>query len=67
MNTQNWMRAPATHYTRSRERHPDERLLILFDIDGTIPDMRHLVQFVLRGYDRAEDAWYLADLDIGRI
>lgn len=67
MNMQNWMRALATHYTRSRERYPDERLLILFDIDGTILDMRYLVQFVLQGYDRAEGTSYFADLDIDRI
>ncbi len=35
-----WMRRLAKHYERVRERYPGERLIVLFDIDGTILDMR---------------------------
>jgi hypothetical protein len=48
-----WMNELAAHYARMRERHPDETLLILFDIDGTILDTRHMVRHHLLAYDRA--------------
>jgi len=48
---QNWMRALAAHYEYARQRFPDDRLLLLFDIDGTILDMRYTVQHLLKTYD----------------
>jgi hypothetical protein len=47
-----WMRRLAEHYARFRRRHADDRLLIVFDIDGTILDLRHMVRHVLLDYDR---------------
>jgi len=47
-----WMRALADHYAESRRRHPLDDLMIVFDVDGTILDMRHMVRHVLREYDR---------------
>jgi beta-phosphoglucomutase-like phosphatase (HAD superfamily) len=47
-----WMRRLAEHYGRFRHRYPDDRLLIVFDIDGTILDLRHMVRHVLLDYDR---------------
>jgi hypothetical protein len=47
-----WMRELATHYAQMRERYPRDQLLILFDIDGTILDTRHMVRYVLLNYDR---------------
>jgi hypothetical protein len=46
------MRALSTHYERARRKHPDDDLCVVFDIDGTILDMRHLVVHVLLAYDR---------------
>jgi hypothetical protein len=48
-----WMRRLADHYARFRQDYPDDRLLIVFDIDGTILDLRHMVRHVLLDYDRA--------------
>ena len=48
-----WMRSLADHYARNRARSADARLLVVFDIDGTILDMRHMVRHVLAAYDRA--------------
>jgi phosphoglycolate phosphatase-like HAD superfamily hydrolase len=48
-----WMRSLADHYARNRARSADARLLVVFDIDGTILDMRHMVRYVLAAYDRA--------------
>ena len=47
-----WMRRLAEHYAGFRRSEPDERLLIVFDIDGTILDLRHMVRHVLLEYDR---------------
>jgi hypothetical protein len=48
-----WMRSLAEHYAGCRIAHPDDQLLVVFDIDGTILDMRHLVSHVLNEFDRA--------------
>lgn len=48
-----WMSALARHYEELQNRWPGERLIVVFDIDGTILDMRHLVRWVLLAYDRA--------------
>jgi phosphoglycolate phosphatase-like HAD superfamily hydrolase len=47
-----WMHALAEHYDRCRVAHPGDRLLVVFDIDGTILDMRHMVSHVLAAFDR---------------
>ncbi len=46
------MRALARHVKRLRSAHPDDELVVVFDIDGTIVDTRHLVVHVLLAYDR---------------
>jgi phosphoglycolate phosphatase-like HAD superfamily hydrolase len=51
--TTEWMRSLAEHYARCRASSADARLLVVFDIDGTILDMRHMVRHVLAAYDRA--------------
>jgi beta-phosphoglucomutase-like phosphatase (HAD superfamily) len=47
-----WMGALADHVGRMREAYPDDELVLVFDIDGTIVDTRHLVVDVLLSYDR---------------
>lgn len=53
MTRDDWMRALARHVERMRVAHPEDELAIVFDIDGTIVDTRHLVVHVLLSYDRA--------------
>ena len=48
-----WMGALASQYRRFRARYPEEQLAIVFDIDGTILDMRFQICHVLFAYDRA--------------
>jgi hypothetical protein len=47
-----WMTGLADHYADCRRAHPADDLLIVFDIDGTILDMRHMMCHVLTGFDR---------------
>ena len=51
-DTSNWMRKLASHYGRMRTKYPNDRLIVLFDIDGTIVDLRHMVLRLLREYDQ---------------
>ncbi len=48
-----WMAELATHYQTLRTEFPDDQLMIVFDIDGTILDMRHMVVNTLRAFDIA--------------
>jgi len=47
-----WMRALADHHAETRRRYPLDDLMLVFDVDGTILDMRHMVRHVLCEYDR---------------
>jgi len=47
-----WMRSLASHYSAVRDTYPTDELCLVFDIDGTILDLRHLVVHVLLAYDR---------------
>lgn len=54
-----WMRALASHCEEMRRKHPGDRLMLVFDIDGTILDMRATVAHVLLSYDRAHGTrWF---------
>src|SRR5262245_16478465 len=57
-----WMRSLADHFAATRRRFPEDDLMIVFDIDGTILDMRHMVHHVLLGYDRAHGSEYFYGL-----
>lgn len=47
------MRYLSEHYERTRRCHPTDELCVVFDIDGTILDVRHFVVHVLLAYDRS--------------
>ena len=51
----------------SRERYPGEKLLIMFDIDGTIVDTRYMILHGLREHDRATGTEMFRDLEVSRI
>ena len=46
-HTANWMRRLADYYYTVRATHADDRLIVLFNIDGTIVDLRHTVLSLL--------------------
>ena len=67
--TAGWMRDLASHYKNARATYPDDRLIILFDVDGTIVDLRYMALSLLREYDRIHDSTHfrrmgLADIDV---
>ena len=58
-----WMRALADRFRAARRRHPEDALAIVFDIDGTILDMRHMIRHVLIGYDGAHGTDHFTGLN----
>ncbi len=62
-----WMGALASHYDRIRRRYPQDRLIAVFDIDGTILDLRHMVRWVLLSYDRAHGTEHFHGLEVEAI
>ena len=66
-DTDHWMGRLGAHYRQMRERYPNEPLIVLFDIDGTILDMRHAAREVLHRYDREHGTELFRDLRIDEI
>lgn len=62
-----WMRQLAAHYGALRNRYPEDKLLLLFDIDGTILDMRCMILHLLQGYDRLYGANFCQALTLSDI
>lgn len=60
----NWLNALARHYEAMRRKYPDDQLLIAFDIDGTILDLRHTVRYVLQSYDKEHETEYFRNLQL---
>ena len=64
MKTGNWMRALTDRFNRALQKYPEEPLMIVFDIDGTILDMRYMVRWVLLAYDRGHGTSYFHGLNV---
>ena len=63
----NWMTTLADHYDRIRGHYPDDELMVFFDIDGTILDMRYMILYLLRKYDQEHDSAFFEGLELGDI
>jgi hypothetical protein len=64
------MRRLAQHYAEFQRAYADDRLLIVFDVDGVVIDPRHALRDRLLEYDRVHDTDHFdgleaADLDVG--
>lgn len=57
----------ASHYQWMRTAYPGEQLIVLFDIDGTIVDLRHMVLRLLREYDQRRGTSYFRSLGLSDI
>lgn len=63
----NWMKTLATHYQNIRNRYPDDTVMILFDVDGTILDTRFVMLHALKTYDQEHGTAFFADLTVDDI
>ena len=61
------MTSLTSHYEKMRTTYPQEKLLIVFDIDGTILDTRHLVLYALRSFDKNHKTSYFKGIRIADI
>lgn len=52
------------HYRRMRRDHPCDELVVVFDIDGTIIDTRHLIRHTLLAFDRVNGTKYFRRLGL---
>ena len=50
-----------------KKTNPDKNLIILFDIDGTILDMRYMILHVLTAFDREHGTHFFDDLRLADI
>jgi phosphoglycolate phosphatase-like HAD superfamily hydrolase len=57
------MKKLAQHYAGMKRRRPNDVLIVMFDIDGTILDMRYLIHRVLREYDRTNGPSFFETLE----
>ena len=58
------MRRLASHYQQMRSAFPDDQLIVLFDVDGTIVDLRHMVLRLLREYDQKHLTSYFPEIGL---
>lgn len=65
--TTSWMRELARHYGEICARNPRTKLMIVFDIDGTILDMRHMIVFVLQSFDRTRGTSFFRRLKVSDV
>lgn len=63
----NWMEALSAQFKQAYTQYPEKRLMLLFDIDGTILDMRHVVLAVLQAYDRTHSTDFFVRLQLSNI
>ena len=62
-----WMNKLSYHYQKMRHLFPDDRLIVLFDIDGTILDTRYMALHALNSFDRIHGTSYFHELDVSEI
>jgi phosphoglycolate phosphatase-like HAD superfamily hydrolase len=61
------MQSLSLHFARVRRAHPDDQLLIVFDLDGTVVDQRHAVRRLLIEYDRLHDTDHFHGLEAAEL
>ncbi|MFQ6114270.1 MAG: hypothetical protein ACE5NG_09305 [bacterium] len=62
-----WMAELGSHYEKIRYLYPQDRLMILFDIDGTIIDMRYMVLHILKAFDTEHNTRFFQMLKVADI
>ncbi|NER39203.1 MAG: hypothetical protein F6J93_35505 [Oscillatoria sp. SIO1A7] len=62
-----WMAKLASHYGLARQIYPEDKLAIVFDIDGTILDMRYMVLSLLQAFDKHNNTHFFSRLTIADI
>jgi len=67
MNQKNWMTQLSYYFENCRTQYPEDQLMIVFDIDGTILDMRFMMLNILNAYDHRHRTSFFKNLDISKM
>jgi len=59
-----WMKRLAKQHGVMRRRYPNEHLIVVFDIDDTILDLRHMILNVLTSFDLSHHTDYFRSLSV---
>jgi hypothetical protein len=59
-----WMNRLAEKHRTMRETYPEDEVIVVFDIDDTILDLRHMVLHVLQSFDRRHGTGHFQDLEL---
>jgi hypothetical protein len=62
-----WMKKLAEKHRTMKETYPDDDLIVVFDIDDTILDLRHMTLHVLRSFDRRYGTGHFQNLALPEI
>jgi hypothetical protein len=62
-----WMKKLAEKHRTMKETYPDDDLIVVFDIDDTILDLRHMTLHVLRSFDRRPGTGHFQNLALSEI
>ena len=63
----NWMKTLSEQFKNACDAFPDKQLMILFDIDGSILDMRYMILMVLQAFDHDHDTNSFEGLRLSQI
>ena len=61
------MKRLSDHYDKVLKNNPAQKLIIVFDIDGTILDLRWYMIYMLQSYDQLHQTSYFEDLEISDV
>lgn len=62
-----WMLELARKYEETRRRYPKDKLMAVFDIDGTILDTRYMILHVLQDFDKEHGTHLFQKLNVSDI
>lgn len=62
-----WMNRLAKHHQKMKQLYPDDDTMVVFDIDDTILDLRHMILHVLTSFDRRHGTPYFHRLAVDDI
>jgi hypothetical protein len=58
-----WMKRLAEQHRQMRQIHPKDNVMVVFDIDDTVLDLRHMIRHVLHSYDRRHGTRHFQELN----
>ena len=61
------MKKLSLHYEKTRNLRPADHLMVVFDIGGTILDMRYMILSVLKSFDRRQATGFFNTLTVSDI